>query len=169
KTEGVYHFSPPCKLPRVFFDSAVRSIYTCSVPSFSRGYGHRFDLSGYFPRAIKTICIACIAVFFLQTISGLLFHEAGQRFWIDWFGLSPYAAVYGFRIWQPFTYIFLHGGILHILFNLLYLAMFGADLEHSWGARKFYIYFFVCGVGAGIVDIIVKLIIDPHGRGKIGR
>jgi membrane associated rhomboid family serine protease len=143
----------------------VCSLYTCSVPTFSRGYGHRFDLSGYFPRAIKTICIACISVFFLQTISALLFHEAGQRFWVDWFGLSPYAAVYGFRIWQPFTYIFLHGGILHILFNLLYLAMFGADLEHSWGARKFYIYFFVCGVGAGIVDIIVKLIIDPHGRG----
>jgi membrane associated rhomboid family serine protease len=143
----------------------VRSLYTCSVPSFSRGYGHRFDLSGYFPRAIKTICIACISVFFLQTISELLFHGAGPKFWLDWFGLVPYAAVYGFRIWQPFTYIFLHGGVLHILFNLLYLAMFGADLEHTWGARKFYIYFFVCGVGAGIIDIIVKLLLDPHGRG----
>ena len=149
----------------LFFDSDAHSLYTYCVPSFSRGYGHRFDLSGYFPRAIKTICIACISVFFLQTISGLLFHGAGERFWIDWFGLSPYAAVYGFRIWQPFTYIFLHGGVLHILFNLLYLAMFGADLEHTWGARKFYIYFFVCGVGAGIVDIIVKLLLDPHGRG----
>ena len=85
-----------------------------------------------------------------------------DRFWVDWFGLSPYAAVYGFRIWQPFTYIFLHGGVLHILFNLLYLAMFGADLEHTWGARKFYIYFFVCGVGAGIVDIIVKPVSYTH-------
>lgn len=124
-----------------------------------------FDIGSYFPPAIKTICIACVAVFLLQTLSALLFHEAGVRFWTFGLGLVPYAAVFGFRIWQPFTYIFLHGGILHILFNLLYLAMFGADLERAWGSRKFYTYFFVCGVGAGVVDIIVKLLLDPHGRG----
>jgi membrane associated rhomboid family serine protease len=124
-----------------------------------------FDIGSYFPPAIKTICIACVAVFLLQTLSALLFHEAGVRFWTYGLGLVPYAAVFGFRIWQPFTYIFLHGGILHILFNLLYLAMFGADLERAWGSRKFYTYFFVCGVGAGVVDIIVKLLLDPHGRG----
>jgi len=124
-----------------------------------------FDIGSYFPPAIKTICIACVAVFLLQELSALLFGEAGVRFWTFGLGLVPYAAVFGFRIWQPFTYIFLHGGILHILFNLLYLAMFGADLERAWGSRKFYTYFFVCGVGAGIVDIIVKLLLDPHGRG----
>jgi membrane associated rhomboid family serine protease len=124
-----------------------------------------FDIGSYFPPAIKTICIACVAVFLLQTLSALLFHEAGVRFWTYGLGLVPYATVFGFRIWQPFTYIFLHGGILHILFNLLYLAMFGADLERAWGSRKFYTYFFVCGVGAGVVDIIVKLLLDPHGRG----
>ena len=134
--------------------------------SFSRGYGgYRFDIGEYFPRAIKTICIICVAVFFLQEISILLFHDAGQKFWLYRFGLVPYAAVFGFRVWQPFTYIFLHGGILHILLNLLYLAMFGADLEHSWGARKFYTYFLICGVGAGVIEIIVKLLIDPNGRG----
>jgi membrane associated rhomboid family serine protease len=124
-----------------------------------------FDIGSYFPPAIKTICIACVSVFLLQELSALLFHEPGVRFWTLGLGLVPYAAVFGFRIWQPFTYIFLHGGILHILFNLLYLAMFGADLERAWGSRKFYTYFFVCGVGAGIVDIIVKLLLDPHGRG----
>ena len=133
--------------------------------SFSSGYGYRFDLGSYFPRAIKTICIACVTVFFLQEISGLLFHEAGYRFWLDWFGLRPYVAVHGLRIWQPFTYIFLHGGILHILLNLLYLAMFGADLEHTWGARRFYTYFFLCGIGAGIVDIISTLGNEPLPRG----
>jgi membrane associated rhomboid family serine protease len=124
-----------------------------------------FDIGSYFPPAIKTICIACVAVFILQELSASLFHEAGVRFWTFGLGLVPYAAVFGFRIWQPFTYIFLHGGILHILFNLLYLCMFGADLERAWGSRKFYTYFFVCGVGAGVVDIIVKLLLDPHGRG----
>jgi membrane associated rhomboid family serine protease len=124
-----------------------------------------FDIGSYFPPAIKRICIICVSVFFLQELSALLFHDAGVRFWTFGLGLVPYAAVFGFRIWQPFTYIFLHGGILHILFNLLYLAMFGADLERAWGSRKFYTYFFVCGVGAGVVDIVVKLLLDPHGRG----
>lgn len=129
--------------------------------TFSRGYGHRFDLSGFFPRAIKTLCIICIAVFLLQTLSGLFFHEQGYVFWLKYFGLSPAGLLTG-HIWQLFTYIFLHAGILHILFNLLYLAMFGADLEHMWGAKRFYTYFFVCGVGAGIVDTVVRLILDPH-------
>src|ERR1700691_3987241 len=96
-----------------------------------------FDIGSYFPPAIKTICIACVSVFLLQELSALLFGEAGVRFWTFGLGLVPYAAVFGFRIWQPFTYIFLHGGILHILFNLLYLAMFGADLERAWGRRRY--------------------------------
>ena len=129
--------------------------------SFSRGYGYRFDISGYFPRAIKTLCLICVGVFFLQELSQLLFHQQGWNFWLDWFGLVPNAVTHGF-IWQPFTYLFLHAGILHILLNLLYLAMFGADLEHTWGARRFYTYFFLCGVGAGVINVIVKTILDPR-------
>jgi rhomboid family protein len=136
------------------------------VGSFSRGYGYRFDLSGYFPRAIKTLCIACVSVFILQQFSQLIFGSEGRDFWLRWFALVPFAVVHGFRVWQPFSYLFLHAGILHILFNLLYLAMFGADLEHSWGARKFYTYFFLCGVSAGVINVIVKLLLDPRGAGS---
>src|SRR5580698_7295652 len=125
-----------------------------------------FDIGSYFPPAIKTICIACVSVLLLQELSALLFHEAGVRFWTFGLGLVPYAAVFGFRIWQPFTYIFLHGGILHILFNLLYLAMFGADLERAWGSKRFYTYFFLCGIGAGVINVIVKeLIFLAHAAG----
>lgn len=135
--------------------------------TFSRGYGgYRFDLSGYFPRAVKTLCIACISVFVLQEFSELLFHSAGKEFWLQWFGLVPYAVVHGFRVWQLFTYLFLHAGILHILLNLLFLAMFGADLEHTWGSRRFYTYFFLCGVGAGVINVAVSLIADPHFIGS---
>jgi len=136
------------------------------VGSFSRGYGYRFDLSGYFPRAIKTLCIACVSVFALQQFSGLLFGDVGRYFWLTQFGLVPFAVWHGLRLWQPFTYLFLHGGILHLLFNLLYLAMFGADLEHSWGTRKFYTYFFLCGVSAGVINVVVKLLLDPRGVGS---
>jgi membrane associated rhomboid family serine protease len=134
------------------------------VKTFSRGYGHRFDINEYFPRAIKTLCIACVSVFVLQELSQFIFHQAGWNFWLVYFGLVPHAVTHGF-IWQPVTYLFLHAGILHILFNLLYLAMFGADLEHMWGARKFYTYFFLCGIGAGLINVLVKTILDPHGYG----
>jgi len=133
--------------------------------TFGKGYGHRFDLSGYFPRAIKTLCLVCIGVFIVQELSSLLFGVAGAGFWPQWFGLRPYAVTHGY-IWQLFTYMFLHGGVLHLFFNLLYLAMFGADLERTWGSKRFYTYFFVCGVGAGVINVIVKTILDPHGHGS---
>jgi membrane associated rhomboid family serine protease len=125
------------------------------VGTFSRGYGYQFHIGDYFPRAIKTICIICVSVFFVQEISRLVRPADGWQFWLTWFGSAPYAVTHGF-IWQPFTYLFFHGGIWHILFNLLYLAMFGADLERSWGSRKFYKYFFVCGIGAALIDVLVK-------------
>jgi membrane associated rhomboid family serine protease len=136
------------------------------VGSFSRGYGYRFDIGEYFPRAVKTLCIACVSVFLVQEFSGLIFHQAGWNFWIKWFGLVPYATVHGLLIWQPLTYLFLHDGIWHILINLLFLAMFGADLEHTWGERRFYTYFFLCGVGAGLINVVVKMVLDPHGLGR---
>jgi membrane associated rhomboid family serine protease len=125
------------------------------VGTYSRGFGYQFHIGDYFPRAIKTICIACVSVFAVQEISRLIYPESGWGFWLAWFGLTPVSLTHGF-IWQPFTYLFLHGGISHIFFNLLYLAMFGADLERTWGSRKFYRYYFLCGVGAGLIDVAVR-------------
>lgn len=123
-----------------------------------------FDIGSYFPPAIKRICIACVAVFLLQNLSQAFFKDPGWIFWLKYFGLVPRLVTHGY-VWQLFTYIFLHGGVGHILFNLLYLCMFGADLERAWGSRKFYTYFFICGVGAGLINVIVKTIMDPSGSG----
>ncbi|HXX20077.1 MAG TPA: rhomboid family intramembrane serine protease [Candidatus Acidoferrum sp.] len=131
--------------------------------SFSRGYGYQFNLSGYFPRAVKTICLACVGVFLLQELSLLFFRADGWNFWTRWFGLIPADVLLHGYIWQPLTYLFLHGGLLHIFFNLLYLAMFGADLEHTWGRRKFYTYFFLCGIGAGLIDMGVRFLVVALG------
>jgi membrane associated rhomboid family serine protease len=126
------------------------------MPRYTRDSGyHQWNINGYFPRAIKTLCIICIATSFTQEVSGLAFGQNGWNFWLVWFGLVPAEVTHGF-VWQLVTYLFLHEGILHIVFNLLYLVMFGADLEHMWGARKFATYFFVCGVGAGLTDLIVR-------------
>ena len=52
-------------------------------------------------------------------------------------------------MWQLVTYMFLHGGISHILFNMLTLWMMGVELERMWGTAFFTKFYFVCGIGAG--------------------
>lgn len=77
---------------------------------------------------------------------------------VEVFGLRPQAAVTGLRIWQPVTYLFLHGGIGHILFNMLVLWMFGVQLERLWGSAWFLRYYFVTGIGAGAATIAAGLL-----------
>jgi membrane associated rhomboid family serine protease len=68
-------------------------------------------------------------------------------------------------VWQLFTYLFLHGGILHLFFNMLFLYFFGMDLERVWGTRRFYAYYFICGIGAGCITVLIKCLLDIHGTG----
>ena len=63
------------------------------------------------------------------------------------------------------TYLFLHDGIWHLLFNMLFLYFFGMDLERTWGTRRFYEYFFLTGIGAGLINVLIKTLLDPHGTG----
>jgi len=69
-------------------------------------------------------------------------------------GLVPILVWKKFFLWQLVTYLFLHGGISHLLFNLIALWMFGGELENYWGSPKFLRYFFFCGVGAGICTVV---------------
>ncbi|HVA94251.1 MAG TPA: rhomboid family intramembrane serine protease [Candidatus Dormibacteraeota bacterium] len=115
--------------------------------------------------AIRNIIIACTGVFLLQTLLKLFFAPTVTYWFQDEFGLVPLAVTHGLRIWQPVTYLFLHGGIWHIFFNLLFLWMFGVDLERAWGTHRFYVYFFLTGVGAGLINVLVKTALDPHGTG----
>lgn len=111
--------------------------------------------------AIKLLLIACTGVFLLQM---LLRFSAGVPAWAafnSWFGLVPVGFVRGLRIWQPFTYLFLHGDFWHLFFNMLALWMFGRDLERVWGRRRFLFYYFLTGVGAGLLNIVVKVLLYP--------
>src|SRR5260370_12345832 len=126
--------------------------------SFYRTRGYRFNWSGFITPGVKVIVMACSGVFLVQTLTFLLFGGAAYL-WLDrHFGLVPIAVTQGLHIWQPFTYIFLHGGIWHLLINMLMLWMFGRDLEQIWGKRRFYQYFFLCGIRAGLINWIVKTI-----------
>ncbi len=75
-----------------------------------------------------------------------------------WLGLNPASVVRSFWIWQLVTYMFMHGGLFHILFNMLALWMFGAELERIWGTRYFLKFYFACGVGAGVPTVLFSLL-----------
>ena len=100
---------------------------------------------------VKKLLIACGAVFVLQLIS----MRGGRDFLTVHFGLIPYLTVYKVEIWRPFTYIFLHGGVWHLVINCLVLFMFGCELERRvWGPKYFLRYFFITGVGAGLCTVL---------------
>ena len=101
------------------------------------------------------ILIGCTAVFLVQTVVQLSYGETGEKFLLGYLGLVPYAVLHGY-IWQLASYIFLHGGLFHILINMFVLWMFGGDVERAWGTRRFYFYFFLCGIGAGAINVAVK-------------
>jgi membrane associated rhomboid family serine protease len=70
------------------------------------------------------------------------------------FGLHFFTAQH-FAIWQPVTYMFMHGGFWHLFFNMFALWMFGSTLENTWGAKRFLLYYMVCGIGAGLIQMLV--------------
>lgn len=60
-----------------------------------------------------------------------------------------------FRLWQPVTYMFMHANFTHVFFNMFGLWMFGKTIEDYWGMRRFLIYYFACGIGAGLLYLFV--------------
>ncbi|MBK9246490.1 MAG: rhomboid family intramembrane serine protease [Burkholderiales bacterium] len=83
--------------------------------------------------------------------SMLAFAAGGAPF--AWFALWPLAG--GFAPWQLLTYALLHGGLLHLAFNMYGLWMFGSELERLWGPRRLLQYYVVSVLVAGLVQLVV--------------
>jgi len=106
--------------------------------------------------AVKALIIANVAVFALQTFfGGGLTGKIGPL--TGWLAFIPHEAIFGLQVWRFVTYMFLHGGLYHIGFNMFALWMFGSQIESRWGQRNFMVYYFVCGLGGAIVYGIFKL------------
>ena len=117
------------------------------------GGGHYSFGPGLMTPAVKMLLWANVGLFLLTALAPPLFH------WLTGiFGLTPRAVVTRLWIWQPVTYMFLHGGTGHLLLNMLVLWMFGVQLERIWGSRFFLRYYFVTGVGAGLSTIGASLL-----------
>ena len=96
-------------------------------------------------QVVKIVLILSISIFLLQLVGDF----SGAYNLVDIFGFTPERLAHGW-IWQPFTYVFLHSGIFHILFNLLVVWSIGSELEALWGTKTFVSFFFTCGVGAAL-------------------
>jgi len=90
---------------------------------------------------IRNLIIINVVVFLVQKLLPLT-----DQFLMLW----PIDSGY-FRLYQLFTYMFAHGSLWHIFFNMLALASFGPILESYWGDRKFLIFYITTGIGAGLI------------------
>jgi membrane associated rhomboid family serine protease len=104
--------------------------------------------------ALKAIIAANVAIFVIMWLMPQLPRQAVQEF----LGLIPVAIFESFRVWQPITYMFLHGTIGHIFFNMLALWMFGTELERIWGTKFFLRYYFITGIAAALTTVLVSLL-----------
>jgi membrane associated rhomboid family serine protease len=130
----------------------MRSRYP-SASSFSYSFG-----PGPVTPAIKILIavnvVAFLATFFAPVIVRTL-------------GLVPSDVIHG-RVWQLVTYMFLHGGPMHLLFNMLTLWMFGVELERMWGTVYFTKFYFLTGVVAGLTQVVLGLLAPQFNATTIG-
>ena len=106
---------------------------------------------------MKQLLIANGAIFLLFALCWARSPPLTSSGWVNiHFGLVPTLAVLHGWIWQFVTYAFLHAGLLHILFNMLALWMFGAQLEMDWGYNLFMQFYFFCVIGAAICTVVVS-------------
>ncbi len=122
------------------------------MPPVRRSYYSSSIFYGGLPRGIKWLIIINTAVFLVFYLGG----PTVEHYMTAWLALSAQGAIKSLMVWQIFTYLFLHGGIGHILFNMLALWMFGATIEQDWGMRRFLRYYFYCGLAAGLCVLAVN-------------
>lgn len=98
--------------------------------------------------AINVVVFAIMFLFANPQIRGMIFQL---------FGLVPRRVWSDFMVWQPFTYMFLHGGFWHLAINMFVLWMFGTEIQYRWGRDEFIKYYLVTGVGSGIVTLLFSI------------
>ncbi len=102
---------------------------------------------------VKILLIACVVAFIVQQSIDQFFGGHLQSF----FGLVPRGFLFQGRLWQLFTYPFLHADPLHLILNLMMLAFIANDLEFKWGRKRFLMFYFFCSTFAGLLYLLLQL------------
>ena len=107
-------------------------------------------------RNIPTITKNLLIINVLMFVATFVFQRGGIDL-NDVLGLHFFMAS-EFHLYQLLTYMFMHGGLQHIFFNMFALWMFGCVVENVWGPKKFLFYYISCGIGAGLIQELVQYI-----------
>lgn len=102
------------------------------------------------PIVTKYLLIANFAMFLLTLLFGFMGIDLTSVLGLHFFKAS------NFHLYQLVTYMFMHGGWMHIIMNMFMLWMFGMVVENVWGPRKFLFYYIVCGIGAGLCQELAQ-------------
>jgi len=113
--------------------------------------GYRISFGPRISPMVKYLVIINALVFVWQFLTRL---GGGGYGFITTFGLVPASVLGEFYFWQLGTYLFLHADFWHLFFNMFALWMFGTELESRWGRRVFTRYFFITGIGAGLLSVL---------------
>ena len=100
--------------------------------------------------AVKWLLIANVGVFFIQLLGGVT--EALAVIPVAWW-----------QIWRYVTFQFLHGGPIHLLFNMIGLYFLGMVLERAWGTKRFLRFYLACGAFAGLCHVVLTVLFNPLG------
>ena len=107
-----------------------------------------------FTGAVRFLIITNVVVFVIHSVMMAFLPEATQLF--RYLALSPQHLLERGFLWETVTYAFLHGGVMHLFFNMLILWMFGSQMEGYFGRRQFFEYFYFCVIGSALVFTVVS-------------
>lgn len=135
------------------------------MPPSSRPYVNRYTPSSRFPTGLKWLLIVNVGIF---VISAILSRVESVTAALSYLALVPSDVVHRLELWQPITYMFLHSGIGHILWNMLALWMFGLQMERVWGTARFLRFYFACGIFAALTVIACAYIFGGANIATVG-
>lgn len=108
------------------------------------------------PPVTKNLLIINFAIYLVQMLFPAFNNLMTDRLGLHLIGASLFNPI------QLLTYMFLHGGLLHVLFNMFSLWMFGRVLEQVWGSRRFFVFYMICGIGAALTQEAVWALTWRH-------
>lgn len=108
------------------------------------------------PPVTRALLVINIGIWIACAVSPTFYHIATGRLGLRYWSVDDFNPI------QLVTYQFMHGGFTHLLFNMFALYMFGSLLERVWGTGRYVIFYFVCGIGAGLVQECIWTLTWQH-------
>lgn len=127
------------------------------------------DKQLFFRKPFRYTFFNATLIIILVNFAAFVFCNVNQTYnWTAIFSLNVICVNYYHMFWQFLTYMFMHGGFTHILFNMLGLFIFGFTLERAIGSKEFLLFYFFCGILSGVLSYVVYLVSGQYQAFLLG-